>query len=297
MKGNKYDNLFGDDRDWIEDALRDYEVPDGVINEIGAHFIVLQTKLDKLEAEKVNKRDIFAEIAADYDGDDDFRRYFKKIADEDVFSHLTPKNATPTVSEIMDLWPAGTEVKYNTFIEATRLKVAVTVTHDGALAFFKYDWKTAEPYSSNGRDNLIDWLGNLGHAQLVALKKKLKKNIQRTVDIAKARKPVKIIKREPHIQSLKTGKFFSLTPNTIADLWPIGMSVKYTHKRTQTERNFLRTGHDTLRVTDYQLESGRNIPQGTRPLFAFLRELNREKKRKLLKRIFKNRQRKRDSIH
>lgn len=62
MKSTKYDNLFGEDRDWIEDALRDYGVPDGVINEIGAHFFVLQTKVDKLIAEKECKRDIFAEI-------------------------------------------------------------------------------------------------------------------------------------------------------------------------------------------------------------------------------------------
>ena len=62
MNTNKFDNLFGSDRDWIEGTLRDYEVPDGAIMEIGAHFFVLQNKINKLEAEKANKRDIFAEI-------------------------------------------------------------------------------------------------------------------------------------------------------------------------------------------------------------------------------------------
>lgn len=311
MKGNKYDNLFGDDRDWIEDALRDHDVPDGVINEIGAHFFVLQTKVDKLEAEKAGKRDIFAEIgqemhdekihlksgrdifaeiANDYDGDADLNAYFTKIAKDDK-----PKNITPSVDEIMSLWPAGTEVKYNTFIEATRLKVAVSVIHDGALAMFTYFWKTAEPYNTGGQHGVHDWIGQLKHDQRVALKKKLLKNIQRTVDVAKARNPLKITKGKPHFQSLKTGPFFPITPRSIADLWPIGMSVEYTHRRTNTKRSFLRTSFNVLHITDYLIESDHHVNQGTRKLFPFLRELNHEKKRKLLKRVLKNRQRTRDS--
>jgi hypothetical protein len=288
MKGNKYDNLFGEDRDWIEDALRDYDVPDGVINEIGAHFFVLQTKVDKLVAEKENKRDIFAEIGREAMQDDELKSFFGKIAAD------KPKNVTPTVDELMAIWPVFSEAKYNTYIEAHKLRVSATVTHDGYTAFFTYASKHPQfKHTTDGQAPVREWLGKLRHDQRVSLLKKLKKNIQRTADKAKQRK--KTVREEPELHYLKQ-RFHPITVQSIADLWPIGMVVSYYTRDRIVETSFQRTSSDTLLVTQHNHRTHRTTPSGTTNLHKFIRDQHYYDRRKLVKRILKNKQRRRDSI-
>lgn len=154
MSKNLYDNLFGKDRDWIEETLRDYDVPDGVIMQIGANFYVMQQQLDK----KASRRDIFAEIAADreeaskaalvkvsdsykeenimreidgyFEGmikaDEEDTRQFRTVRDRMITSLKGQIPSTMVTPEFIEaVWSEGMEVTYNLLHREDRRKAWV----------------------------------------------------------------------------------------------------------------------------------------------------------------------------
>jgi hypothetical protein len=211
---NLYDNLFGKDRDWIEETLRDYDVPNGVIMQIGANFCVMQQQLDK----KSNRRDIFAEIAADADREEASRAQLVKVSDsykeesimreidgyfegmiradeEDNRPHIfggklltslkrqIPTNNT-TPDFIESLWSEGLEVTYNLLPREQRHKAWVP----GRTASYIRKGVYLLHYI-NGvqqRSFLIhDFLKYMKYADRRQLIKKLLKNSQRRYDRAR----------------------------------------------------------------------------------------------------------------
>ena len=197
MKDNKYNNLFGDECDWIEDALRDYDVPDAVIVEIGAHFFVLQKKIAKLESEKANKRDIFAEIANEgAASDEEFNQFFSglarpqpkakksvsKLKREPHFQSLKTSSYRPITNELIsEMWPIGMSVEYTqkwsgakrSFKRVGSFDLEVTTTKGSTL------------YGAQFMRNLSDFLNELPYDKKRKLLKRLLKNHQRNRDLGR----------------------------------------------------------------------------------------------------------------
>lgn len=186
MKSNKYDNLFGEDRDWIEEALRTYDVPDGLLNEIAANFFVLQTKGNRLEAEKENKRDIFAELGNEVgqepheiskQDDSGKQQTVKRVPH---FQSIKHKSRVITPKSISEMWPIGTAVEYTNKKSGT-IRIFTRTSFDTLQVSFLNPG--APSYITSGNTRLMfSFLEELRYDERRALLKKILKNRQRDRD-------------------------------------------------------------------------------------------------------------------
>lgn len=207
MSTNKYDNLFGKDRDWIEETLRDYDVPDGVIMQIGAHFCVMQQQLDK----KANKRDVFAEIAEEADREEESRSSRVKAAEQSLMKEIDVYfDGIIAASEVDDLdrpiqrakritslkhqipsykvtrkfiaaiWPEGMPVVYNLLRQAQRNSWTLA-----KYASYTRSGENLVMYVNGVEQRTItikEFLLNMCYEERRKLMKKMLKNMQRQHD-------------------------------------------------------------------------------------------------------------------